>query len=213
MRLFMFWWPKQPTSGSPRSSAGSDGSIGPGGVRDPPERAAVAGLADAALDVGRVDDQAAREVEHGAGQREALGLGLPDQRQEVVEHAEREQAPGDAVVALHRLHVAAPVPAADRDPGDQVVQHELVQDDDAGPLVAARRRSSRARRGRCRRGRGRRRRGAGACPAARRRPPRVARAAPAGAAPSSRRSPTATAAAASSRRRLTRAVRRCRRPR
>ncbi len=43
--------------------------------------------------------------------------------------------PGDAVVALHRLHVAAPVATADRHPGDQVVQDELVQHDDAGPLA------------------------------------------------------------------------------
>ena len=39
--------------------------------------------------------------------------------------------PGDAEVALHRVEVGAAVAAADRDPGDQVVEHELVQDDDA----------------------------------------------------------------------------------
>ena len=69
------------------------------------------------------------------GEREPLGLRLPEQRQQVVEHAEAEQPPGDAELALHRVEVAAAVAAADRDPGDQVVQHVLVQDDDAGPLA------------------------------------------------------------------------------
>ena len=48
------------------------------------------------LDVARVDDHARREVEDRAGEREALGLRLPEQRQQVVEHAEPEQPPGDA---------------------------------------------------------------------------------------------------------------------
>ena len=82
-----------------------------------------------------MDDQPAREVEHRAGEREALGLRLPEQRQQVVEHAEPEQPAGDAELALHRVEVAAAVAAADRDPGDQVVQHVLVQHDDAGPLA------------------------------------------------------------------------------
>ena len=74
-------------------------------------------------------------VEHDAREREALRLRLPEQRQQVVEHAEAEQPAGDAELALHRVEVAAAVAAADRDPGDQVVQHVLVQHDDAGALV------------------------------------------------------------------------------
>ena len=78
-------------------------------------------------------DEAFGEVEDRAVQWEAVRLGLPDQRQEVVQDAEPEQAAGDAEVALHRVEIGATVAAADRDPGDQVVEHELVQDDDAGP--------------------------------------------------------------------------------
>ena len=85
-------------------------------------------------DVVGMHDQPVRVVEDDAGEREALGLGLPEQRQQVVEDAEPEQPPGDAEVALHRVEVAAAVAAADRDPRDQMVQHELVHDDDAGAL-------------------------------------------------------------------------------
>ena len=109
----------------------------PGRVRDAPDRAAVAGGAHAGLDVARVDDQAVGEVEHGAREREPLRLRLPEERQEVVEDAEAEQPPGDAELALHRVEVAAAVAAADRHPGDQVVEHELVQDDDAVMARAA----------------------------------------------------------------------------
>ena len=98
-------------------------------------RPVVAGGARALADVVRVHDQPARLVEHDAGEREALRLRLPEQRQQVVEHAETEQPAGHAELALHRVEVAAAVPAADRDPGDQVVQHVLVQHDDAGPLA------------------------------------------------------------------------------
>ena len=45
-----------------------------------------------------------------------------------------EQAPDDAALALHRVQVAVPVAAADREAGNEVVEDEVVQDDDAGPL-------------------------------------------------------------------------------
>ena len=103
-------------------------------MRDPPEPAGVPSLTRAALGVVRVDDQAGRVVEHDAGEREAFGLCLPEERQQVVEHAEAEQAAGNAELALHRVEVPASVAATDRDPGDEVVEDVLVQDDDAGPL-------------------------------------------------------------------------------
>ncbi len=89
-----------------------------------------------------MDDQAVGEVEHGAREREPLRLRLPEERQKVVEDAEAEQPPGDAELALHRVEVAATVPPADRHPGDQVVEHDLVQDDDAVMARAAWRRRS-----------------------------------------------------------------------
>ena len=84
-----------------------------------------------------MDDQALSEVEDRAREREAVGPGLPRQGQQVVEDAEADEAPGDPEVALHRVEIGAPVAAADRDPGDQVVEHELVEDDDAGPPRSA----------------------------------------------------------------------------
>ena len=42
-----------------------------------------------------------------------------------------EQAADDAALALHRVEVAVAVAAADREPGDEVVEDEVVQDDDA----------------------------------------------------------------------------------
>ena len=104
------------------------------------------------------------------------------------------------------------VAAADRHPGDEVVEHELVQDDDArapservdDPAVRVRVVADVVERDvRC----------GGARPAsATTRSRRAARERRAGAAPSSRRSPTATAAAASSRRPSRRAARRSRVP-
>ena len=41
--------------------------------------------------------------------------------------------PDDSVLALHRVEVAVAVAAADRHPGDEVVDDEVVQDDDARP--------------------------------------------------------------------------------
>ena len=49
----------------------------------------------------------------------------------LVEHAVREQAAGEAGVALHRVEVAVAVAAAERDAGDEVVEDEVVEDDDA----------------------------------------------------------------------------------
>ena len=46
-----------------------------------------------------------------------------------------EQAADHAALPLHRVEVAVPVAAADRQPGDEVMEDEVVQDDDAGPLA------------------------------------------------------------------------------
>ena len=82
-----------------------------------------------------MDDQALGQVEDRAGERKAVGLGLPQKRQQVVEHAQAEQAARHSEVALHRVEVPPPVAAPDGDPGDQVVEDELVQDHDAGALA------------------------------------------------------------------------------
>jgi hypothetical protein len=45
----------------------------------------------------------------------------------------REQASGNSRIAFHRREIADAVLAADREPGDEMVQDEVVQDDDTGP--------------------------------------------------------------------------------
>ena len=79
-----------------------------------------------------MDDQARREPEHLAREVEVLGPVLPERRDALVEHGVAEQAADDAALALHRVEVAVAVAAADREPGDEVVEDEVVEDDDAG---------------------------------------------------------------------------------
>ena len=103
-------------------------------MRDPPDRAFVARRARPPLDVAGVDDQAGGEVEHLAGEVVLLGAALPERRNPLVEHAVPEQAADDAAFPLHRVEVAVAVAAADRQPCDEMVEDEVVEDDDARPL-------------------------------------------------------------------------------
>ena len=48
-----------------------------------------------------------------------------------------EEATDDAVLALHEVEVAVPVAAAHGHPGDEMVQDEVVEDDDAGRARSA----------------------------------------------------------------------------
>ena len=43
-----------------------------------------------------------------------------------------EEAADDAVLALHEIEIAVPVPPTDGHPRDEMVEDEVVQDDDAG---------------------------------------------------------------------------------
>ena len=43
-----------------------------------------------------------------------------------------EQPSDDATLALHRVEIAVPVATTDRQAGDEVMQDEVVQNDDAG---------------------------------------------------------------------------------
>ena len=67
-----------------------------------------------------------------ADERKLVGSRLPDRRNPAVEHAVRDQAAGDAGIALHRSEVTGPVLASDGQAGNEVVQHEVMQDDDSG---------------------------------------------------------------------------------
>ena len=104
----------------------------PRGVRDHPDPPVVPGGAGERGDRLGVDDEPRRVLEDERRERELLRAGLPQRRDPLVEDAVREQASDDTVVALHRVEVAVPVATPDRHPGDEVVQHEVVEDDDAG---------------------------------------------------------------------------------
>ena len=105
----------------------------PGRVLDTPDRAVVAGLARAVLDVVRVDDQPGCVCQHLADERKLGRARLPRWRHTSVEDSVREQASGNSSVAFHRREIAVTVLPADREPGDEVVQDEVVQDDDTRP--------------------------------------------------------------------------------
>ena len=108
---------------------------GPRGMLDALERPVVPVLAHQRLDVARVDDDARRAVEHLARERELLRADLPQRRHASLQHPVAEQPAGHARLALHGGQVCVPVVAADRQTGDEVVDHEVVQDDDAGTAL------------------------------------------------------------------------------
>ena len=82
-----------------------------------------------------MNDEPLRTVEHGPESGNRSGCVSQRSGKQVVEDAEAEKPARDAEVTLHGVEVAATVAATDRDPGDEVVQHVLVQDDEPGSLV------------------------------------------------------------------------------
>ncbi len=178
-----------------RDALGLDRRRRPRGMGDDADRTREPGRARAVVDVAGVDDEPGRVLEHEGRQREVRRAGLPERRDALVEDAVREQSADDAVLALHEIEVAVTVPAADGHARDEVVENEVVEDDDSGPLSKRRRRSTRGRPGCSRRGRGRRRyRAEHACGRGGRPRPRSARGGRAGEGRCSRRCPTAPAA-------------------
>ena len=101
------------------------------GVRDDPDRPLVARRAGLALDVPGVDNEAGREIEHLPREVEVLGAVLPQRRDALIEDSVTQQPPDDPALALHCVEVAVPVAAADRETGDEMVEDEVVEDDDA----------------------------------------------------------------------------------
>ena len=195
IRLLELTTPKQPTTTPLADALGRDARSRPGGMRHDVDRAVEAGCPRPIADVARVDDQAGGVLEDEGRQREVLRSRLPQRRNALVEHAVAEQAPDDAVLALHEVEVRVPVPAPDGHAGNEVVQDEVVEDDDARARAGARPRSTRARRGCSRRGRARRRcRAEASARRGERRSRPGARAAPEGGARCSPRCPSARAA-------------------
>src|SRR5438093_2856344 len=101
-------------------------------MRDPPDRLQEAVLVDTPLHVTRMDDHSLREVQYLADKREALGGGFPQRRNETVDNAMGEHPADGTCLALHRSEIALGVPAAERHAGDEMVDDEVVEDDEAG---------------------------------------------------------------------------------
>ena len=125
-------FPNEPKSGSPRTSAAGQCRNGERRVRNDPDRPLVAGRARPIAHVVGVHDQPGGELEDLSCEMEVLGPVLPERRDPLVEHGVPEQPADDAALALHRVEVAVPIAATDRQAGDEVMQDEVVQDDDAG---------------------------------------------------------------------------------
>ena len=102
-------------------------------VRDPPQRAGVAMLSRALLDVARVRDHPGRLVEHLSSQGELGRADLPERRHAAFEDAPAEHAAGHARLAFHRGEIGMAVVPPHRHPRDEVVDDEVVHDDDARP--------------------------------------------------------------------------------
>ena len=77
-------------------------------------------------------DDAVSVLEHFPGKWEVLGALLPNRRQNVIDDAVREQPADHAGISLHRVDVPTRVAAPDRQARNEVVQHEVVQDDQPG---------------------------------------------------------------------------------
>ena len=119
------------------NALGRDVRRRPRRMRDHGDRAREPRRACMVADVLRMDDQRRRVLEHEGRQREVGGPGLPQGRNPLVEDAVRKEPADDAVLALHQVEVAVAVPASDRHPRDEVVEDEVVEDDDTGPLAQA----------------------------------------------------------------------------
>src|SRR4029077_14263507 len=80
-----------------------------------------------------VDDQPGGVCEHLADERKLGRARLPGRRHASVEDSVREQASGNSRIAFHRREIAMTVLAADREPGDEMMQEEVMQYDDTRP--------------------------------------------------------------------------------
>ena len=99
-------------------------------MRDDPDRPEVPGRAGSVVDIPGMDDEAGGEPEHLPGKMEVLGPVLPERRDALVEDGVAEKPAYDTALSLHRVEVAVPVTATDRQTRDQVMQDEVVEDDD-----------------------------------------------------------------------------------
>ena len=102
-------------------------------MRDDEDRPLVAGRTRPVAHVGGVHDQRRRQPEHLTGEMEVLRPVLPERRDALVEHGVTEEPTDHAALALHCVEVAVTVAPPDRQTGDEVMEDEVVEHDDAGP--------------------------------------------------------------------------------
>ena len=135
MRFAVFMWPKQPITTSGRRGLDRGDRDLPRRHRDPPHGAGEAELAHPLLREVRVDDDPGRGLDDPHRQREVGGAVRPQRLEQAVDDAVCEQPSDDALLELHRVQVAVRPAAGDGHPGDEVVQNDVVQDDDARTLA------------------------------------------------------------------------------
>ncbi len=109
---------------------------GQAGMRDPPDRADEAGRACLIFDVARVDDQTASAAERSVGES-GKSCGRTSQsggtRPSMTPCASiRPTAPASRCM---RAEVALLVAASQREPGHEMVKHELVENDEPSPAL------------------------------------------------------------------------------
>jgi hypothetical protein len=102
-------------------------------MRDPPDRPLVSGCCDSPLDVRRMNDHTACMAEHLADEREPFRIRLPHRRQNTVDDAEGYEAASETRIALERFCICPGVAATERGSRNEMVEHEVVQNDDTGP--------------------------------------------------------------------------------
>ena len=161
MRFAVFMWPKQPITTSGRwASTAATGTCHAGiGIRHTgPVKPSSRTQCSAKCEWTMIP--VAGSTTHIVSGKSAA-RSAHKRLQQSVDDTVREQPSDDAVLVLHRVQVVVRLAAGDGHPGDEVVQHDVVQDDDARTLPQ-RLDDPRVRvRSCCRRGRGRRRSRAG----------------------------------------------------
>ena len=116
----------------PHDVGGRNRGDRPGRVRDDEDRPLVAGGTYALGDVPRVHHHPTCVIEHRRRERQIDGPVLPERRNPLLHHRVSEKARSEATVTLEGIEIALGVTTGERDPGDEVMQDEVVEDDRAG---------------------------------------------------------------------------------
>ena len=78
-----------------------------------------------------MNDEATCQREEPSDERESIGTYLPRRRDDAVNHTVRDQPPTHARFAVHGIDIAPAVSPAKRHPGDEMMEDEVVEHDEA----------------------------------------------------------------------------------